>query len=236
MAGAPEGADDGDDATKKAAGARQQSRPIKNLRRISAVSVPPLEQSPGLIDRKRKRREPGRAQARLVPKVRGGHLRCRPYADDDDSEDNDNLTDEEFGGRHPLSLFLHTRSYACMEKDRPKRTLRQSPLNRHDYAHLRTSTKNEKFVGGFLRTQPHVKLKRIPFRRHMRAERKIESSLLDGSIATAPHRRVVAFGLMAFTATRRVHVRYAMRFRFPVQRRKSTCPNSAPTQAARAPA
>jgi hypothetical protein len=44
--------------------------------------------------------EPWRAEPRLKPKLGGALLRREPHTRDDDRKNNEDLTDEDLGGRH----------------------------------------------------------------------------------------------------------------------------------------
>jgi hypothetical protein len=100
LAGAPERTDDGSGTARQTAKRRDGPGFVEKIGRISVVGVPPAKQIPRPVDRQPHKREPGRAQLRLIAKFPRRPLRREPHAADGDGEHDGNLADEEFGWGH----------------------------------------------------------------------------------------------------------------------------------------
>ena len=62
--------------------------------------IPPGEDRPRFVDRRIEDKEPCRPQLRLISEHGGAPLRRHPKPGHQDSEDNEYLTDQQFGGGH----------------------------------------------------------------------------------------------------------------------------------------
>jgi len=64
---------------------------VEDMRRVGIEEEPPLEQPPGVIDRRSEEIKPGRAKAYLIGQSGGCPLCCTPYTGDHDAEDGGDL-------------------------------------------------------------------------------------------------------------------------------------------------
>lgn len=72
----------------------------EDVRRISLIDIPPLEQPPRVIERKAINDEPGLAKTGLKAELEGDPLRREPCAGKRDAEHNQHLSDEHLRRRH----------------------------------------------------------------------------------------------------------------------------------------
>ena len=100
VSAAPNRSDHCRNGAEQPAACRNHSRFGEDLRRVSLVGVPPLEQAPGFVDWKLEYYKPGRPQSRLKAKLIGRPLGRAPERPDYNGEDHDDLTDQNFCRGH----------------------------------------------------------------------------------------------------------------------------------------
>lgn len=100
LARAPQRPGDRGTAADETAGSRQRPGFVEHGGRIGVVVIPPREQRPGTIDRQPADDRPGCPEFGLVGEHRRCPLRRCPHARDHESEDDKDLADQQFGGRH----------------------------------------------------------------------------------------------------------------------------------------
>src|SRR5690606_21653315 len=97
--------------------------------------IPPFEETPRIVDRRREKLEPRSTKPRMVSEHRGGPLGRHPDAADHDAENKRDLPDKESGRRH-LLCSDGTWSGVVGASDRAKRAIQKSPLSTLSYALL----------------------------------------------------------------------------------------------------
>ena len=100
LARAPQRSADRRRAADETAGAGQHAGLVEDDGGVGVIVIPPAEQRPGTVDRHGAEPEPGQSQFGLVGKHCCRPLRRGPHPRDHDREDDKNLADEQFGGRH----------------------------------------------------------------------------------------------------------------------------------------
>src|SRR5690606_15418338 len=100
LAGAPYRHGDGDAHRDQAAYTGDGTADVEHLRRIGTEEKPPVEQSPGVINRRFEKLEPRQTQTRLIAQRSSRPLRRAPHPGDHDTEHNGNLSEQYVGTEH----------------------------------------------------------------------------------------------------------------------------------------
>ncbi|MCY1505840.1 hypothetical protein D9M68_400650 [compost metagenome] len=132
LARTPDRHGDGDAHGDHAAGGRNGATDVENLRSIGAEEEPPVEQPPGVIDRRAEAVEPGRAQAYLIAQGGGCPLCGGPHAGDHDAEYGGDLPEQHVRPLHfpaPDLSCERSKNAGCVVEIQCRVSAGQRPLS-----------------------------------------------------------------------------------------------------------
>ncbi|MCY1555915.1 hypothetical protein D9M68_926160 [compost metagenome] len=101
LACARDGHADGHHQREQATAGGDATADVEDLRRVGIEEEPPLEQTPGVIDRRTQPFEPGRPQACLVAERGSGPLRGTPHSGKSDGQHHQHLAVQHRRRLHP---------------------------------------------------------------------------------------------------------------------------------------